>query len=70
MHSKIRLTKRSVINIPDHIMTESKINKGSPVWIITDGDIIVIKNIFQKPQYVAPPFIGRLRGAFRRFVSR
>jgi len=51
-------------------MTQSKINKGRPVWIITDGEIIVIKNIFQKPQDVSPPFIGRLRGVFRRFVSR
>ena len=68
--SKTRMTKRSVINIPEHILRKSNINSGIPVWIITDGEIIVIKNIFQKPSEVPPPIIGRLRGAFRRFVSR
>ncbi len=68
--SKTRMTKRSVINIPEHILRKSNINSGIPVWIITDGEIIVIKNIFQKPSEVSPPIIRRLRGAFRRFVSR
>lgn len=68
--SKIRMTKRSVINIPEHIIKESNINQGTSVWIITDGEIIVIKNIIQKPKEIPPPLIGRLRGAFRRFVSR
>lgn len=68
--SKTRMTKRSVINIPEHILRKSNINSGIPVWIITDGEIIVIKNIFQNPSKVSPHIIGRLRGAFRRFVSR
>lgn len=68
--SKTRMTKRSVINIPEHILRKSNINSGIPVWIITDGEIIVIKNIFQNPSKVSPPIIVRLRGVFRRFVSR
>ncbi len=39
---KVRLSKRGVINIPQSILDSSGISIGSPVWIFSDGEIMVI----------------------------
>ena len=67
---KTRLSKRGVINIPQSILDASSISIGSPVWIFSDGEIMVIKNIFPKPIDTLAPIFGRLRGAFKRFILR
>ncbi len=67
---KTRLSKRGVINIPQSILDASGISIGSPVWIFSDGEIMVIKNIFPKSSETPAPIFGRLRGAFKRFISR
>ncbi len=67
---KTRLSKRGVINIPQSILDASSISIGSPVWIFSDGEIMVIKNIFPKSSGPPPPIFGRLRGAFKRLISR
>jgi len=67
---KTRLSKRGLINIPQPVLNISGIDIGSPVWIFSDGEIMVIKNIFPKSRDIPPPIFGRLRGAFKRFISR
>ena len=67
---KTKLSKRGLINIPQPIVDASGIDIGSPVWIFSDGEIMVIKNIFPKSGDAPPPIFGRLRGAFKRFISR
>ncbi len=67
---KVRLSKRGLVSIPLNILGEAGVELGKPVWIISDGDILIIKTVFQKPRSTYPPIIRRLRGAFRRFVSR
>ena len=67
---KVRLSKRGVINIPQSILDSSGISIGSPVWIFSDGKIMVIKNIFPKSSGAPTPIFGRLRGAFKKLIAR
>ncbi len=68
--SETRLSKRGTVNIPLHILDKAGIDLGSSVWIISDGDILIIKTVFQKSRSTYLPIIRHLRGAFRRFISR
>ena len=67
---KVRLSERGVINIPQSILDSSGISIGSPVWIFSDGEIMVIKNIFPKSSGAPTPIFGRLRGAFKKLIAR
>lgn len=70
MKSKARLSQRGLINIPVGFLDAAGIDISAPVWIITDGDIMVIKNIFNKSHVMSPSLFSRLSGAFKKLVSR
>lgn len=70
MWAKTRLSKRGTVNIPQHILEKARIEPASRVWIVSDGDILIIKRILRKNQNTYPPIIKHLHGAFKRLISR
>jgi len=68
--SRIRISKKGVMNIPPNLLNTAGLNSSSHVWIISDGNILIIKNLFIKKQSSTQPIIRHIRGVFKRLLSR
>jgi len=66
--AKAILRRRGVVNIPIHFLAKAGLKPGSRVILISDGDLVVIKGIFNKPRGRSR-IISRLKGVLHIFRS-
>jgi bifunctional DNA-binding transcriptional regulator/antitoxin component of YhaV-PrlF toxin-antitoxin module len=68
--SHTKLGKRGIVSLPLDLLEVAGIESGSRVWLISDGDILVIKPVLRKTPIPQSTFMNQLRYVFRRFLSR
>jgi hypothetical protein len=68
--SRTKLGPRGILTLSPVLLDTAGIPMGSRVWVISDGDILIIRSISQKHPASYPVFIKRLRSIVKRFLSR
>ncbi|MCL5319200.1 MAG: hypothetical protein M1503_13225 [Thaumarchaeota archaeon] len=68
--SRTKLGPRGILTLSPVLLEAAGINMGSQVWVISDGDILIIRSISKKHPASYPVFIKQLRGIIKRFLSR
>lgn len=66
--AKARLSKKGTINIPEDLLVKAGISSGKAVWIISDGNTMIIKNIVLKVSSSNRPILSQIKGAFRKLL--
>jgi bifunctional DNA-binding transcriptional regulator/antitoxin component of YhaV-PrlF toxin-antitoxin module len=67
--AKTRLSKKGAVSIPEDLLAKAGIISGKTVWIISDGETMIIKNISLQTSSPNKQIFSQIKGVFRKLFS-